>query len=474
MTTLISTLADGKAGFFALLTQRMNEKGDFPALSKSVQHLEELMRDEEKNITNIANAILSDFTLTQKVIRLANSETYSKIGGSSGITTISHAAVALGLHAISNIVLNIQLIDTLSTSTPDSDEGHEELRKVILAGDIARNIVAKSTIKNGEEAVVCALMHHVGRLMLVFHFPEEWLKIQKIARGEYARENAATLEVVGVTIDEISHEIAQNWRLPEKISNSMASSATLDKTSIPGSADWLKIMANFCGNVSSMLARNIGKKELKDCVAHYSRSLLISSDDILESIELAQSKADKRSVASENDHAPDKSDYFRKRLTLGLVELSFALARKIDFSSALSIVLETIYVSMGFNRVITFFHDAAEYKVGSYIGSLVPEILPKLIFPEAYTADVFHLSLANRSDVFIQSVASTRQSSIPDWFRAALPDAGAFILLPMVFDDKTIGLIYADWRGGENNMIDPDEFVSLGMLRDQLMRSLEK
>ncbi len=472
MTTLISTLKNGKAGFFALLAERMNEKGDFPALSRSVQHLEALMRDEEKNIAQIANVILSDFTLTQKVIRLANSDLYSKTNGS--VTTVSHAAVVLGLHAISNIVLNIQFIDTLSTSAPDSDEVHAELKKAILAGDIARNIVAKSTIKNSEEAVVCALMHHVGRLMLVFYFPEEWLKIQEIAGGEYVHENAAALDVIGVTIDEISQEIAKSWRLPAKISNSMNSSATLDKTSIPGSADWLKVMANFCGDISSMLAANAGKKDLEDFVAHYSRSLLISSEDILESIELSQSSAGKRIVGSETDRSIGKSGNFRKRLSMGLIELSFALAQKIDFSSALSIVLETIYVSMGFNRVVTFFHDAKMYRAEAYFGNLAPENLPKLIFPETYTADVFHLSLTNRSDVFIQSVVSTRQSSIPDWFRAALPDAGAFILLPMVFDGKTIGLIYADWRDGEIEMIDPDEFISLGMLRDQLMRSLAK
>jgi len=47
--------------FFALLTKRMSEKGDFPAFSESVQHLDELMHDEDKNIAAITSAILSDF-----------------------------------------------------------------------------------------------------------------------------------------------------------------------------------------------------------------------------------------------------------------------------------------------------------------------------------------------------------------------------------------------------------------------------
>jgi len=81
MTALISMLKNGKDDFFALLTKRMSEKGDFPAFSESVQHLDELMHDEDKNIAAITSAILSDFTLTQKVIRLANSAMYSGMGG---------------------------------------------------------------------------------------------------------------------------------------------------------------------------------------------------------------------------------------------------------------------------------------------------------------------------------------------------------------------------------------------------------
>lgn len=53
------------------------------------------MHDENKNIADIARVILNDFTLTQKVIRLANSVMYSGMGGE--ITTITQAAMVLGI-----------------------------------------------------------------------------------------------------------------------------------------------------------------------------------------------------------------------------------------------------------------------------------------------------------------------------------------------------------------------------------------
>lgn len=473
MTALVSTFKNGKTDFFALLAKRMSEQGDFPAFLESIQRLDDLIQNENRNIAEITSVILSDFTLTQRVIKLANSAMYAGMGRE--ITTITHAAVVLGMDTISHIVLSIGFVDKLSAVAANSGEARVELAKAILAGNITRHIVAKSNLLNGEEAVVCALMHHLGRLMLVFYFPEEWFKIQEMTGGEYTRENDATQEVIGVTLDEISQEIAKNWRLPKKISNSMVSSATFNETSIPGSVDWLRIMANFAGRVAAMLTQNSSQEDLKNLIAHYSESLLIANKDIVESIDMAQNMAQEFSVKPETEKPPGKPNDARERLAVSAHELSIALARGIDFNSAMSMVLEAIYTSMRFNRVITFFRDAEVFKARLGFGNLAPEVLPKLVFPEAYAADVFHLSLANKADVFIQEITSnTTAPSIPAWFRETLPDVGAFILLPLVFNDRAVGLIYADWRIDATGLVESSELSSMGMLRDNLMKALVK
>lgn len=466
-------LENSKEEFFALLTKRMSEKGSFPAFLKSVQHLDELMHDENKNIADITRVILNDFTLTQKVIRLANSVMYSGMGGE--ITTITQAAVVLGIDTIAHITLSIRFVDTLSASAPASEEARRELAKAVLAGSIVRNVAAKLNMANGEEAVVCALLHHLGRLMLVFYFPIEWSQIQKIAQNNALTENDAAQRVIGASIDEISQEIARSWHLPKKISHCMASPATFSEISIPGSSNWLKVMANFAGGVTSLLASQCDEDDLQQYVLRYSESLLIPAAYLTESIDLAQQMAPEFPGNPESAKSSGKPNDSRERLAVSVRELRMALARGIDFNIALSMILESLYASMGFNRVITFFRDAGMLKAKVGFGSGVPEVLPGLAFPEAYAADVFHLSLANKADVFIQDVVAKQSSaSIPAWLRATLPDADAFILLPLVFNGKTIGLIYADWCMGTANQIEPSEFSSMGELRDYLMRALMK
>jgi hypothetical protein len=234
-------------------------------------------------------------------------------------------------------------------------------------------------------------------------------------------------------------------------------------------------MANFAGGAASLLANNSSREDLNNFVSHYSESLLIPSEDIMDSIDLAQLTVPEHVVKSESGKTLGKPNDARERLAVSVHEFSVALTQGIDFNSALSMVLETIYASMGFNRVVTFFRDAGMFRAKVGFGNRMPEALPDLIFPEACAADVFHLSLANKADVFIQDITSSKAaSSIPIWLREALPDVDAFILLPLVFNGRAVGLIYADWRMGETGMVEPSELSSMGILRDYFMKALAK
>jgi HD-like signal output (HDOD) protein len=450
----------------------MSEQGDFPSLSKSVHDLAEAMHDEDKSITDVTGAILSDFTLTQKVIRLANSAMYAGIGGE--ITTITKAAVVLGFDAIAHLALSVRFVDTFSASSPDSAAARAEMTKALIAGDIARNIAIKANLADGEEAVVCALMHHLGRLLLVFYFPEEWAEIQKIAASKSLTENQTTLEVIGVTLDEISQEVAQSWRLPKKIANSMSSQTSPGGTSIPGEPDWLRTMANFAGEAAGIMVRKgangDGLKELASC---YGDALLVSADSIIESVNNAMAAANDFTILEVVEEPHGKPTDSTERLAAGVLEITKALAENMSFGNSLNLVLETMYGSMGFNRVVAFLRDGDTFKGKIGFGSMMPEVLPRLAFPEAYAMDVFHLSLANKADVFIEDAAGSKSaSSMPEWFTASLPDVRAFVLLPMTFNGHPIGLLYGDWRQGTTGLVEKNELLLMRSLRDHLMKLL--
>ncbi len=467
---MTSTPNNGKAEFFALLHKRMEEKGDFPALSKSVRDFCKTTQDENFNVSDITGIILSDFALTQKVIRLANSAVYSSTG--EEITTISKAAMVIGFEALTHLVLSVRLVDTLSISAPDSAVARAEMTQALLAGDIARKIAAKTRIKNVEEAVVCTLMHHLGRLLVVFYFPEEWSRIEKVSADKSLSQNETALKIIGLTLDEISQEVAKIWCLPQKIANSMMSPSSVVETNLPGSPGWLRMMANFAGEAAATVTENGIGDGLQEIASLYSSALLIPVATMTESVNLAVNDAKKPSILGAVSASHGKPADSIEQLTAGVQETTNALAKGENFGSILNLALETLYGSMGFNRVAAFLRDGKAFKGKLGFGNAMPEVLTNLSFPETYAADVFHLALLNNEDVFIGEVTGPVAASIPSWLTETLPDVRAFILLPMNLNGRPIGLLYGDYKKGTKEMAEEEEIVLMRSLRDSLMKSL--
>lgn len=472
MASLISTLPNGKTGFIELLRSRMSKKGEFPAFAKALQELTDVTHDEYSSSTEITRVILSDFALTQKVIRLANSAMYAGMGGE--VTTVTRALMILGLDVVSHIALSVRLVDTFSKTAPETEEANAQLQRVILAGEIARSVVGETNVSDGEEAIVCALMHNLSRLLLVFYFPEEWKKIQEISDGKPEAESAATLTVIGMTLEELSIEVAKFWRLPKRISNSMTIPATPGEVSIPGSPGWLRTIANFAADAATVAVSEENHAEgYKALASRYSDALMIPSDAILQSVESATNKAKESFVTKQDIENHGKPADSGKRLAAGVNEAIAALSEGMSFGNALNLVLETMYGSMRFNRVVAFLRDGASFSARAGFGAMMPGILPKLTFSNGYSPDVFHLSLTNNADVFIEDVASMKsETSMPVGFAKVLHDVRAFVLLPLTLNGKPVGLLYGDWEKGTTGIVEKSELMLLSSLRNHMIKSL--
>ena len=85
-----------KEQFFESLWTRMAQQGDFPTLQYCVDNIFQTLNGD-LTVGEMATSVLSDFSLSQKVIRLANSAMYRSFGGE--VTTVSRAILVLGVEA---------------------------------------------------------------------------------------------------------------------------------------------------------------------------------------------------------------------------------------------------------------------------------------------------------------------------------------------------------------------------------------
>ena len=140
-------------------------------------------------------------------------------------------------------------------------------------------------------------------------------------------------------------------------------------------------------------------------------------------------------------------------------------------------ILETMYRSAGFTRVLLFIRDTPSnsLKTRLGLGEGVDDILGGAFsIPLGLTRDVFQAAVANGADVFIENVnAEQIRKHIPDSYRKAFP-ARSFALFPMAIKGRPVGLLYGDSDVEDAICFSAEELSLLKTLRNQAVIAIKQ
>jgi len=469
-----------KAVLLDRLWARMNERGDFPMLSQSLRTTVAAMANHDYDFGALVQVVLSDFALTQKVLRLANSAMYMAFGGN--ITTITRALMVLGMDAVGHLVVGLKIVDHFHHSAPRRIDAKLELNRTMLSGFVARKLTENGDLRDGEEAVVCTLMRQVGKLLIVFYFENEWDEIRR-AVEQGANEDDACIDVLGVTFDELGNEAATRWRLPDTIREGMAGYDPLETDS--RQTQWLRAITNYSTDVARVLTApdltDEGREShIAELAGRYGRALATDPEVLMQmSLALAKEEADgglMREIVelrANADAIARESLAPEARIAAGVEDLR-ALPPGSPFSTALTLVNETVLAGLGFARTVVFVRQGVNvFAAQRGFGPGVEGVLPKLTFNAAFQPDVFHLAIANSVGIFIENARDPKiVARLPAWYRSSFDDARAFVLLPVTAqDDRAVALLYGDWMlSQEPRRISQTEMSALNELASELAR----
>ena len=471
-----------------LLLTRVRQRGDLPGFSKVVSAIVGAMHGDDDREFSMTRTVLSDPTLTQRVLRLANSAMYSAFG--QGISTVSKAVIVLGTETIGHLALGLKLIDGLSVASLGTSETRNEMEKAVLAGQIARQVALVSTRRDTEEVVVCSILHSLGRLMVSFYLPEHWVEIQKTAAEKQLSNNNAAEEILGLKLDEIGRLIGRRWGLPTGLVNSlkdMPPRAAGDEHEPLDHADWLaavSTMSTHCATVLSA-ANEVVADDLANIANDYADMLGLDTAAVLTAIEAAQKNVEEDPSGKEQNDEPEKQLLLPLGKPADSVEI---LQRGVgdmrgeivtgNTGQMMTVALETVYQGLGLSRAIAFLrnHDEGKYVARMCLGECTEELLPRLAFSDAYQPDVFHASLANDKMIYVEDAhARGFLSKLPAWWRDELGTSRSFVTLPLMLNFHPVGFIYGDWHPAlPVSGITPNEVVLLDELRALIVKAIEQ
>ena len=525
--------SDTKQSTIDFLLRRMRHKSDFPALSESVSTINKITGSDKESISNLSNSILKDFSLTNKILRLVNSAHFRQAGGGN-ISTISRAVLVLGFDAVRNVSITVMLFEHLQNKS-NASQLKEEFLRANLAAILSKDIAEKASARDAEQLFICGMFHNLGRLLSQYYFPDESEEIKRLIEQKPCSEEAATVQVLGISFEELGIGITRAWGFPHLIVNSMRALPSGMVRKANTVEERMHVLASLASELCTMISDGEpGQrlKELRKVTSRFGENITLDEQALLATMErsflevaqfasiiginLKQSAFGRRmkgwssrpesltgadavasadgaetvlsdvvpagapgSPAAGNEAGGDApADVGQSEVILmaGIQDISNTLVEGFKINDVLRIILETMFRAKGFKRVILCIRDArSNTMLGRFgFGPDAPEVAKRFNFPLDYTPDIFHAALSKGIDILISDTHDAKiETRLPQWYRKGI-NSGTFVIFPLCIKSNPVAMIYADSDHAGEIVINEKELSLLRTLRNQAVLAIKQ
>lgn len=189
----------------------LQANGSF-ALPDACFKVKALMEDESSEITDFADVIGVDPSMTSRLLQIANSAIYSFSGE---ISTISRAITIIGTQAI----YNMMLVDVAASAFKHFENQAIDLKRFwrmsVYCGLASKYLAIHSGIRDIERLFVAGLLQNFGELLVAKITPDAAKRCE-----QYSADKLPWLLqelALGFTYTDISAALLKIWQIPEKI-----------------------------------------------------------------------------------------------------------------------------------------------------------------------------------------------------------------------------------------------------------------
>ncbi len=505
--------SQGKATL-EFLYRRMQRKKDFPALAGSIRAINQLKSNSKEDAEKLAALIVNDFALTNKILKVVNSAYYGTFSGK--ISTISRAIVVLGVDQVRALASSLIFFEHMSNQTV-AVKLKRLMASSLFRAIFSEQISEQAKIENTEEAFLCSMFYQLGQALVAYYLPDEDQDIERmLAKGEKT-ETEITLQVMGVTFEEIGAFIAKQWNFPKTIVNNIKKPDSGKLQRANNADEKYRLITYMSEEATKALSEGGSKEDVEKVLKRYSEVLPVKpqmAEGVMEIVRenfsrmsqklLREKNLDSRisnlhgkkpavpaSKVTEpdwqesgtinidsvlNDETPTEEVEIDAEAILshGLQEATSILLDSGDVSNVFNTVLETMYRGMEFRRVFLCLAKGGAYSARMGFGVDIKDVLKNFKITMDGSKNVFSVALKKGVDVYIADVNQKKiREDLPKWFFETT-DAGSFVLFPLQMKDRNIGFIYGEFERANQMHIEPKIFNLIKSLRNQMILALKQ
>src|ERR1700749_3290298 len=179
--------------------------------------LNRVLSDADWQPHQVSAVLEHDVAMSAKVLQLANSALF---GLTSTVTSVRDAVMYLGVDTIRSLALTAEAFGKVA---PRGDAGFsldDFQAHAMLVARITASILPAG--RTQQEAVTAALLHDIGKLVLISDGDRRWAQLSDRAREHGVPVHVVEAEADGVTHAHVGAHLLSLWGLPDGIVEAVA------------------------------------------------------------------------------------------------------------------------------------------------------------------------------------------------------------------------------------------------------------
>lgn len=194
------------------LLQAVLNSDELPTLPTVASKLITLTSREDTTLSDIADLVSQDISLSSKILKVSNSAFYSF---PQQIGSIKQAVSILGTNAVRSLVLSFSFL-TIKGGKNKSQFNFTKFWERSLASAVASKLILEN-VKGADtdEIFISGLLQNLGELIFARTFPKEYDELLKETQESQYDNITAEETKFGGNHCFVGHEVAKKWGFPD-------------------------------------------------------------------------------------------------------------------------------------------------------------------------------------------------------------------------------------------------------------------
>lgn len=307
------TNSQGSSGPIDLLMDRLNSVGHLPSRSRDSNAMLKVLLNDELKLDDMVDRLVLDPALSWELLRVVNTVRYQN-GNDEVACSLSRAIMLLGQQGLRKVCGSLRGwpgVLQASSSLAGQDAGDaavsgldDELKRACMVAIAARWLRPFNV--GDEEVMVAAMSQRLGRLLILYHFPDESAQMKQLMSPTPASDpegkptpgmslEAATSAVLGINQDDLTSAVLRHWGFSESFVQAARPMSLNVSPRRPESAhDWLRLTASLANELCAMLDQPANRQPLymSQLLSRYARPAVTNQKELTDALRRAAKAVD--------------------------------------------------------------------------------------------------------------------------------------------------------------------------------------